>query len=289
MTWKGPVAVGGVGGSGTRVVAQILAEAGFYIGADLNEAFDNLWFTLLLKRPPWFIQESQRGGTEIIKAIKLFEKAMTMGLKDHADSQERAFVRQAAREICSYGRGMGADERQAETILASIVPESSGPVRWGWKEPNTHIFLDQLGQSIKDLRYIHVIRHGLDMAFSANQAQLVNWGPYFGVEVPADPARMPGASLEYWIRANRQAIAKGREILGERFLIVSFDDLCANPVRQISRLLGFLGISNEDGVLRRLTTIPRSPKSAGRHRGAGPSLFTREQIAAVRDLGFAVA
>ena len=47
---KPPVAIGGVGGSGTRLIAQILHEAGFYLGDDLSYAIDNLWFTLLFRR-----------------------------------------------------------------------------------------------------------------------------------------------------------------------------------------------------------------------------------------------
>ena len=31
-----PVVVGGVGGSGTRVIAQLLKTIGFYMGSDLN-------------------------------------------------------------------------------------------------------------------------------------------------------------------------------------------------------------------------------------------------------------
>ena len=45
-----PVAIGGVGGSGTRLIAQLLMELGVYMGSDRNDANDNLWFTLLFKR-----------------------------------------------------------------------------------------------------------------------------------------------------------------------------------------------------------------------------------------------
>ena len=44
------VIVGGIGGSGTRLIAMILASLGLNIGNDLNEAYDNLTFTLLFKR-----------------------------------------------------------------------------------------------------------------------------------------------------------------------------------------------------------------------------------------------
>ncbi len=48
------VAIGGMGGSGTRLIARILVECGIYMGSDLNEALDNLVFTRLFKDPVWF-------------------------------------------------------------------------------------------------------------------------------------------------------------------------------------------------------------------------------------------
>ena len=46
-----PVVVGGVGGSGTRVIAQLLQSLDFDMGSDLNESLDDLSFTALFKRP----------------------------------------------------------------------------------------------------------------------------------------------------------------------------------------------------------------------------------------------
>ncbi|MCX6279657.1 MAG: hypothetical protein NT004_16405, partial [Bacteroidetes bacterium] len=50
----GPVVVGGVGGSGTRVIAEILSLLNFYLGNDLNGPNDFLLYTLLFKRKKWF-------------------------------------------------------------------------------------------------------------------------------------------------------------------------------------------------------------------------------------------
>ena len=44
------IAMGGIGGSGTRACAQILLNAGYHLGSDLNEALDNLTFSLIFKR-----------------------------------------------------------------------------------------------------------------------------------------------------------------------------------------------------------------------------------------------
>ncbi len=49
---ESPVVIGGLGGSGTRVVAEILNEVGYYIG-NKNYANDNLWFAFLVRRPKW--------------------------------------------------------------------------------------------------------------------------------------------------------------------------------------------------------------------------------------------
>ncbi len=47
MIENGPVIIGGIGGSGTRVVAEILTLFGYFMGHDLNSAGDILTYTLL--------------------------------------------------------------------------------------------------------------------------------------------------------------------------------------------------------------------------------------------------
>ena len=44
-------------------------------------------------------------------------------------------------------------------------------IEWGWKEPNTHMILPFLLKKYKNLRYIHIMRNGLDNAYSKNQNQ----------------------------------------------------------------------------------------------------------------------
>lgn len=38
------LAIGGIGGSGTRAIAKLAAQAGADMGADLNESLDHLGF-----------------------------------------------------------------------------------------------------------------------------------------------------------------------------------------------------------------------------------------------------
>ena len=118
-----------------------------------------------------------------------------------------------------------------------MVPE--GAPRWGWKEPNSHLFLAQLQTHFGDrLRYVHVIRNGFYMAHSANQSQVRRWGARFGIEADLDS---PVASLDYWIRSNELAIERGRSMRPGSFFLVNHDQLCESPREEMTSLVDFLG------------------------------------------------
>lgn len=68
-----PIVIGGVGGSGTRVVTAVLQELGVYIGYDLDQAMDNLLFLLLFKRPVWF-NKIHREKDKIFTGLNIFFK-----------------------------------------------------------------------------------------------------------------------------------------------------------------------------------------------------------------------
>ena len=45
-----PIAIGGLGGSGTRLFAQIMYIFNVYMGSNINDTDDNLYITFLFKR-----------------------------------------------------------------------------------------------------------------------------------------------------------------------------------------------------------------------------------------------
>ncbi len=285
-----PIAVGGVGGSGTRVVAEILKRVGIYMGNDLNPSNDNLWFTLLMKRPSWFIKNHEKKASEIYRGISIFEKLMTGASLLWSDY---LFILQATTDIAvrghdhlHSGRGAWAFKRMSN-ILKKRRAYLSASTAWGWKEPNVHIFIKYLSDHFKQMKYIHVIRHGLDMAFSKNQAQLFNWGKLFGV-VTDFSIPIPRASLQYWIRANKRAIELGHGLLGKRFLLLNFDRLCYDPASEIDYLLDFIGIEKEGLVIKDITSLIKTPSSSCRYRRNDISIFSEEDISTVRDMGFEV-
>ena len=287
-TLTGPVAIGGVGGSGTRVFAEILSGLGFYIGDCLNKSLDNLWFTVLCKRPEWFFQHREKNEKEIYRAIRIFNKAMTTGLALTAEQDEITYVRNARKEIFSYPRNMGVSRLQAGNILKSRPPDSSRYIGWGWKEPNTHLFLKYLAAFFPDFSYIHVLRHGLDMAYSKNRQQLLNWGSLYGLTFKNMKSVTPQNLLRYWIEANNHAVEVGQALLGERFLVMRLEDLCRYPKASIKTMASFIGVKVDLKELHALSRLPVLPVSSGRYRNHDLGAFPTEEIEAVRRFGFEV-
>lgn len=272
----GPVAIGGVGGSGTRLIAHILRELGFFMGADLNEAGDNLWFTLLFKRRELL---SASADCEFSEAVEIFSKVMSGG---GSLSQEQARrVRQLAQDDRMQHPASWLGER-ADSLLAR-QDGARHVTAWGWKEPNTHVFLDRLQAAFPALKYIHVMRHGVDMALSANQNQLLLWGSQFLRLPSVSPS--PRLSLAYWCDVHRRVMRLG-ERMPDRFMLLNYDAFCADPQVGLDGLLRFLGqsVSSERGD--RLLALVRPPESIGRHSQSDPEAFDPADLDFVREMGF---
>ena len=288
----GPVAVGGVGGSGTRIVAQILMDFRLYMGSDLNRANDNLWFTFLLRRPKWYVKNASRNRQTIFRGLNVLEKAMTSAFNPHPGAVVfilRALLEAEQRNF-AHRRHLKTKwlRTRAWTLLRPKDIDYSTYIGWGWKEPNTHIYLDFLGERFDTLRYIHVVRHGLDMAYSRNRHQLDNWGHYLGVDDTGSAESQSSLALKFWIKANQRALTLGEQLGPGRFLRMNLEDLCASPRTQISRIISFLGLDVTRETLDYVCTIPKTPGSTRRYKLHSLSEFDRADIEAVAALGFEI-
>lgn len=287
-----PVIIGGVGGSGTRVVAEIIDRLGYYIGDDLNPAKDNLWFLLLFKRPRWF-RLARQDSRQIYTGLSLLSKVMLQrfGLR----WSELLFLIRAVLEISIFGHNNKGDGRgfwpwvRAWNMVVRPSKKALSSHRWGWKEPNSHIYLDYLAAYYSNLKYIHTIRHGLDMAFSDNQQQLYNWGPFFDLKLPQSKSDEPAASLKFWIKSNRRVFQSGEKLGDQKFLVVNFDRLCLTPKTEIQKIVSFLNIEPDAETMKTLNRIPQKPKSLGRYRTHDIRQFDPADLTALEGMGFSTA
>jgi hypothetical protein len=157
-----------------------------------------------------------------------------------------------------------------QEFLSPLVGDAASQ-GWGWKLPPTVFFTPFLQRIWPDLRCVHLTRDGRDMAFSTNQNQLGYLGP---VALEADELILPSAqrSIRLWDRLNTRLAEYAERHLGGRYLQLRFEDLCAEPVATIARLLSFLEI---EGDARRLAKHVSPPASLGRWRQEPAELVER--------------
>jgi len=222
----GPIIIGGTGGSGTRVVARIVRHGGMFIGTRLNESEDALDLAAYSNR--W---------------INRFMEPAT-------------FPRALAARI--------EMTKDLKAVLANHLASLStlaGP--WGWKEPRSIYLLPFFHSQFSGMRFLHVIRDGRDMAFSANQNQLNKHGTML-LEPIESQWSAPLRSIALWNRLNALAADYGEGVLPGQYMPIRFEDLCAEPVPAIQRIFEFLGLRGDVEKIARLEVA--SPESLGRWR-----------------------
>lgn len=268
-----PVVIGGVGGSGTRLIAECLKEAGYLMGTDLNGSNDNLWFTLLFKRIE--VLSSSREEFDIL--VDIMVNGMT-GIQKFTKQQINLVHALASEDREQHPANWLSD--RANSLLVQ-KPEIALHAKWGWKEPNSHIVLDRLINRLNNLKYIHVTRNGLDMAHSDNQNQLQLWGSHF-IHERFDIT--PYYSLKYWRIVHERVLTIGKS-MQDNFLFLNFDSFCLNPENGVTQLCEFLKCE-DDQLATRLTQLIHPPKSIGRFKQYGTDLFNEQDVAYVKSIGF---
>ena len=235
----GPGAIGATGGSGTRVLARIVRAGGMFIGANLNPYEDALDFGLFSDR--WI-----NGWVE-------------------SDGSVDAAVRAAM-------------VTELEDIVERHCADLPEGMRWGWKEPRSIYLLPFFDEAMPAFRFVHFVRDGRDMAFSENQNQLIKHG-----SAVLDPAsqklRKPLRSISLWTRVNLRAADYGESVLGDRYLRVRFEELCADPAATARRVYDFLGLRGDAEGVARAAVSP--PSTLGRWLQEKPATVRAlEEIAA---------
>ena len=272
-----PVAIGGVGGSGTRLIADIMVQLGFQLGTDLNGPRDNLAFSFLFKRAELWPLDDHREA--LSQAQELFFNAMYFHRP--LTVQEREFIT----KLGLIGRPPHAADwppARAAALLQQSADQTR-PKLWGWKEPNTHIFLPALIERAPGMKYIHVVRHGLDMAHSYNQSQLLLWGQALTNKIPS--TSNPGDSLAYWCAAHERILGIGAT-MESNFYLLNYDKFCCKPEGELEKLLQFLQLKPEVQSINKILREIEAPASISRHRKQARLAITDSQRNLLVRLGF---
>lgn len=245
------IAIGGTGGSGTRLIARIVQALGYHLGNDLNKAHDNLLFSLLFRRKNILLEEP----AHINHLFDLFLRCLRGNPK--LDSADIELLNKLARGDRHDHASAWFEERLEHLMKQSTEKQHS---LIAWKEPNTHVFANALLSRFETVEYIHVARDGLDMAFSTNQYQLMLWGDCF---LNRPVSKSPSDALQYWNAVHRRVLALKRTH-PERVHILSYDRICTRKGDELQRLFGILELAPNKEQVQRINALIQPPDSIGR-------------------------
>lgn len=196
-----PLVVGATGGSGTRVMVQVLRKAGWFMGNRVNPRNED---SLPIA---WFL-------TKWLKDLKDFPN-VDRGLLGRA-------LRDFDRMIHIHRRGVASPD-----------------ARWGWKNPRSLWLVPFLVNRFPKLKFVHMIRDARDMMLSENIYFLRQNGHWLlGEDWWRNPEE---AQLQLWRRSNNRAVEFAQNYLKNRYHMVRYEDLCRKPEETVSRLMQFLG------------------------------------------------
>ncbi len=123
--------------------------------------------------------------------------------------------------------------------LMSAYARAAGKEIWGDKTPAYIQGLHVLNAMFPEARFVHIIRDGRDVALSLMRQW---WGPNDFVN-----------ALRYW----RERVACARKMLRMlppgRFVELRYEDLIAEPERELRRVTDFLGLEFEPDMLTAYT------------------------------------
>jgi hypothetical protein len=246
-----PCIIGATGGSGTRVVARIARGGGMFIGSHLAPSEDALPF------------------------------------RSYFDRWINAFMDQTA---CWEASAPRLENLMAEELPA-LLAEHRADARsdqdpWGWKAPRSIFLLPFWKRIFPGLRFLHVIRDGRDMAFSANQNQVLRHGGAL-LRPGEERLSVEVRSTLLWSRLNAMAADFGERCLGDAYLRIRYEDLCSDPEAVIGRL--FIHFRLEGDIARIAAEEVRPPATIGRWKRQAAEVIDRVETAgeqALRKFGY---
>lgn len=222
-----PIIIGATGGSGTRVVTLLLQQAGVFMGENLNESLDCIdMFRMLEKHVPAIISKTQ--------SVKYKPEDIP------ATTRKRIL----------------ADFKK---VTMKIEKQGQGNKLWGWKNPRNIYVLPLITILHPELKFIHVIRDGRDMAYSANQNQTIKHYSMLFKE-RQEPKQLAERSIRLWNKVNTEANEWATKNMKNNYFLLHFEDLCEDAERTIHELFKWLKIKAPIKPFLKLVKDPKTLK-----------------------------
>jgi len=227
---KDPIVIGALGGSGTRVFKRIVERAGYFMGTYCNTNEDAVPVRDFFRRwsYEWLKVSQQKTATPA-----------------------RSRITQKMLDEFSHAIGRHL----------STLPHLSLP--WGFKVPKSILFLPFIHSAYPNMKFIHIIRNGLDMVYSQNWRLRINGKLLLEPEDHSCPPYVQ--SIKYWGRINEMGNDYGKRCLKDHYLLVRFEDIFVEPEGVIRKISHFLGMPERTDLGPAMPEVT-PPASVGRWR-----------------------
>jgi hypothetical protein len=251
-----------------------------HISGPTNSERDSVWPTMIFARPAWLsaIAQGQRPSTALVEAACTL-RAMFNGLQ-LSRSQLKALAAAAADEAAMACDGDVRIWRSVPAtpfqFIADYLRAPPGPIPprpWGWKAPVSQVVLPELLEAFQSARYVHVIRHPLDMAWSDNTHGVRLWGPLCGYDRRAVERAPHDARLAWWLYTTERVMELAR-VAGDRIMIVGFDQMCDEPQEFTRQLALYAGLRPAQDTIEAAASLITPPASIGRRDRHDPDMLS---------------
>lgn len=252
MTELDPIFIGGTGRCGTTILNRVLnlhprifclrwetqfivAPGGLINLASGGWAADDLENFIEQLRTRWFHRSVKRNDSH----------AYAAGLSYDVTGQElEESIRYLRRSVPRARGGMAYTiaARFVDHLFAPAV-QRAGAHRWCEKTPRSILYVDKLAEMYPNMRFVHIIRDGRDVAASmishgfwpiAGSGEFEHLHKYTG-RVSLD------AAAHYWVdllEAGRQSAARAPKAC---YIEVKFEDLVEKPREVLASICDFVG------------------------------------------------
>jgi hypothetical protein len=232
-----PIVVIGMHRSGTRLLVDVLDKLGVFMGADRQGDGESVAFMMINE---WLFHQCGAFWSEPMSVH--FSLSEPEVVEELAASTRRALGAQLDRYAGTSGWHL---EERAEKL----------PV-FGWKDPRNTFTLPVWKRVFPNLRAIHIVRHGVDVAASLARRHAEALRAATGGAAPSaltvirDAAFGVLSSRRGWTLAEaltmwEQYLEKAQQesaALGDRALEIRYEDLLTRPAEIIAKVATFCGI-----------------------------------------------
>jgi hypothetical protein len=131
--------------------------------------------------------------------------------------------------------GVAPDYPEAIRRVYALYASSHGKSRYGDKTPPFLMHMRMLAEQFPEARFIHLVRDGRDVVLSLR-------------DQPFAPSSFTGSS-EYWSARVRRARQAGERLGPARYREIRYEDLVANPERELTTLCEFIELDFTPAML----------------------------------------